>query len=525
MHNWRDYLLLTTLGLVIAGGIAWFQRSPGYMDADYYFAGGLQLANGKGFSEPYLWNYLDNPGGLPHPSNAYWMPLASIIAAVGMVIFRQTTWSAARIGFLIIASLIPPITYKLTYSLTDKRNLALLSGFIALFSGFYSVFIPVTDTFGIYMLLGGLFFLVAFRQNNNWRNLIMGLIAGLMHFARADGILWLFFSFLVVIYIPIKIKSDSKSLLHVILGLIICLVGYLGIMGPWFIRNELVFGSFLAPGGQSMFWLTDYNQIFSFQPNLITFNAWLQNGLDKAVKVRLWALNINFQNTLASQGSIFLFPLILIGIWKRRKDQLIKIACIAWLTYLVLMSIVFPFAGARGGFFHSGAAFQPLWWVLASIGLAGLVKTVGLKRKWNIEKASKVFMVGAAGLSIMLTVLIVIGKIYSPKEGWNNWSSESSLYHEVTNILKNSGDSEKPTVIVSNPPGFYLESGLNSIAVPDGDETNTYSVAQKFDANYLILENGAFPEGLNSLFRNPTNYPDFQLVGKVDGTLVFKIEP
>ena len=29
------------------------------MDADYYFSGGVQLAQGKGFSEPYLWNYFD----------------------------------------------------------------------------------------------------------------------------------------------------------------------------------------------------------------------------------------------------------------------------------------------------------------------------------------------------------------------------------------------------------------------------------------------------------------------------------
>jgi hypothetical protein len=268
MRNWRDYFLLALLGLIMAGLTGNFQKSPGYMDADYYYAGGLQLATGKGFSEPYLWNYLDDPTGLPHPSNAYWMPLASIIAALGMVIAKQLTWSAARIGFLIIAAMIPLVTYKLAYSLTKERNLALISGLFAVFCGFYSVFLPVTDTFGIYLLLGGLFFLVAYRKNN-WRNLLLGIIAGLMHFTRADGILWLFIAFLIVIFIPLEINKNPGLLKQITLGLLSVFVGYLGIMGAWFIRNELVFGSILAPGGSSMFWLTGYNQIFSYPPDLM----------------------------------------------------------------------------------------------------------------------------------------------------------------------------------------------------------------------------------------------------------------
>ncbi|MDO9130603.1 MAG: hypothetical protein Q7U34_12130, partial [Anaerolineales bacterium] len=69
--NWRHYLLLALFGLIVSGSIAAFQSVPGYMDADYYYAGGLQLAAGRGFTEPYLWNYLDDPASLPHPSHAY----------------------------------------------------------------------------------------------------------------------------------------------------------------------------------------------------------------------------------------------------------------------------------------------------------------------------------------------------------------------------------------------------------------------------------------------------------------------
>ena len=93
--TWRRSLLLAVLGLAVALFVAAFQPAPGYMDADYYYAGGRQLATGHGFSESYLWNYLDDPTGLPHPSNAYWMPLASLLAAA-CISFGPTSWSAAR---------------------------------------------------------------------------------------------------------------------------------------------------------------------------------------------------------------------------------------------------------------------------------------------------------------------------------------------------------------------------------------------------------------------------------------------
>ncbi|MFN2121495.1 MAG: hypothetical protein ACK2T0_13990, partial [Anaerolineales bacterium] len=79
----RSYVLLAVLGAGLSVAVARFQPFPGYLDADYYFGGGLQLAAGKGFTEPYLWNYLDQPVALPHPSHTYWMPLASMIAAAG----------------------------------------------------------------------------------------------------------------------------------------------------------------------------------------------------------------------------------------------------------------------------------------------------------------------------------------------------------------------------------------------------------------------------------------------------------
>ncbi|MEK6222186.1 MAG: hypothetical protein N2D54_08045, partial [Chloroflexota bacterium] len=154
----HKYLLLFTGALLVNALVASFQSSPGYMDADYYYSGGVRLANGEGFSEVTLWNYLDEPEGLPHPSHQYWMPLASIISWLGIKISPlKSSFESAQIMFVIVASMVPLVTAKLAYSFTGKTKDAMLAGTLAVFSGFYLAFVNTTETFGIYLLLGGLF--------------------------------------------------------------------------------------------------------------------------------------------------------------------------------------------------------------------------------------------------------------------------------------------------------------------------------------------------------------------------------
>ena len=145
---------------MVALVIVALQPVPGYMDADYYYAGGKQLASGHGFTDPFLWNYLDHPQGLPHPSNSYWNPLASIVAAGGMVLTGKINFLSARIGFILMAALAPLVVAALAYRISRKRHLALLAGLLTIFSGYYLPFIVTTDNYSLYMLVGALYFLI-----------------------------------------------------------------------------------------------------------------------------------------------------------------------------------------------------------------------------------------------------------------------------------------------------------------------------------------------------------------------------
>ena len=531
--NWRHYLLLALLGLAVSAAMAAFQPAPDYMDADYYFATGLQLATGHGFTEPFLWNYLDDPAGLPHPSHAYWMPLASLLAAVIPALSGHLTWFAGRIPFLLAAALIPPLTAALAFSLTSRYTLALTSGLLAVFSGYYAPFLPVTDTFGLYMLLGGLFFLLV--KSRKWnvgsKAFVLGTLAGLMHLARADGILWLFIALISILIVHRsssilgKPASSTFTLLTCLLLVTLSLFGYFLVMSPWFARNLAVFGTPLAPGGSRALWLTHYDQLFAYPASQLTFDAWLASGAGTILKARVWALGLNLANTLAVQGEVFLLPLILIGIWHFRKDCCVQLAALVWMLTFLAMTLVFPFAGARGGFFHSSAALQPVWWALAPVGLERAVDWAERRRGRPMAQARVIFRGGAVALAALLTVVIVQGRVIGGFNGEQAWGQRDAAYSQIEHFIVSKGAKPETVVIVANPPGYFVATDRSAIAIPDGNVTTLLAVAERYGAQYLILEAGHVPVGLQSLYEQPDGYAGLRYLGEVEAARVFAIQP
>ena len=132
------------------------------------------------------------------------------------------------------------------------------------------------------------------------------------------------------------------------MGGLLSLLGFLLVMGPWFYRNLTIFGTILAPGGNHLLWLTIYDQTFIYPASSLTLQTWLQAGLNAALRVRLWALRQNLLNAFAAQGSIVLFPFILLGLWHLRREFSAKLVIFGWLMLLVTDTLLFPFAGARG---------------------------------------------------------------------------------------------------------------------------------------------------------------------------------
>jgi len=523
----RTYLLLFFFSLALAIGISSTQSTSGYMDADYYYATGIQLAQGEGFTEPFLWNYLDDPSGLPHPSHAYWMPLTSIISALGMRLARGFDFASAQWIFILLSALIPLITASLAYTLTSRRDLSIISALLAIFSGYYAPFLTTTDTFSLYMVLGGSFFL-ALKIRRIWLKAIMlGFIAALMHLSRADGAIWLIIAALTLIsplFLRERAESEGKVLLSTFYSLTILFSSYLFLIFPWLLRNLTIFGTVLAPGGDQMLWLRSYNQIFSYPAGNLSLETWLASGWIEIIAARFWALKLNLGTILGVQGGIILLPFIISGAWLYRKDEIIRVGIFAWLTTFFVMTIIFPFAGARGGFFHSGAALQPLWWALAPIGLDQAIAWAAKKRRWRVREARRVFLAGLVGMSVLMTGAIMWGRVLSPLAREQAQITGVSRYEAVEEIILVQGDEVKYAVIVSNPPGYFLASNRFALAVPDGDTQTVLAIAERYNAKYLILEPSAVTDGLMPVFDEPMAQTNLIFLDEIKGAKIFVIE-
>ncbi len=508
----KNYLFLFILGLIVQLAVARFEKVPGYLDADYYMAGGMQLAQGRGFTEPYIWTYLDDPQGLPHPSHGYWMPLASIVAALGMIVVGQQTYTAGRLAFILIAALVPPLTAALAYTFSQRRALALTSGLLAVFSVFHLPFMPVTDNYGIFMILGGLYFLLALRPRP-W--FWLGLFAGLMTLARSDGLLWLALTFLFTVWC---VRDEKKSFLDLIRFGLPALIGFLLIMGPWYLRNFNVYGSLMSPGSGRALWLTTYDETFIYPASKLTMQSWLASGWEAILQVRLWALWNNLQTMFAAQGHIILFPFILAGMWSFRRERRVRLGFTAWMTLFVVLSLAFPFAGVRGSFFHAGAALQPLFWSLAPLGLESVVAWAR-SRGWFTRQAQVVFRVALVQIVILLSVYLVWVRVF--QKGWD----EGELsYPAVEKYLVAQGIAPSEPVMVLNSPGYYLMTLRPAVVQPYGDAQTLLAAARRYDVKYLAFEPAGRLASIKDLYDHPQNYNQFDYLGEINGIRIFKIK-
>jgi hypothetical protein len=529
-RNLAGYFLL---GALVYSLVSIFQNSPGYMDSDYYAATGVQITSGKGFLEPFIWNYLNNPEGIPTPSHLYWMPLASILAAIGMVLYGSTTFFSMKLPFVFMAAMLVPATVLVSRSWIKEKSFAWLGGLCAAFSGIYWIYLTLPETFALYMLLGAM--LIMLVGSTDWLRIaknkcvgigfLVGILCGLMHLTRADGILWVAGCLIWVVGTVIFVKDqDKRSIgLRIASTSVVIILGYLLVMGVWYIRNLNIFGTIMPPGNSKTLWLTEYNQTFNFSSAELTYSNWIQNGSNAIFQSWWKAFKLNLGNMLVVQGGIALFPLIIMGGWRFRKDNRIRFSFMMWLITVIVMTVVFPFAGARGGYLHSGAAFQIVLWALVPIGLESLIEWGASKRNWKKRQAFPIIGSGLLIIALLVSGYFYYQRVVGPVPGQAFWNQSERNYQIIGRSLAHLEIDTDEIGVVNNPPGYYLAIGRSSIVIPNGDIQNLLEAARKFNATYLILE--PVQENLKDLYSNPNDQDGLAYLGTIEEARIFRILP
>ena len=522
-------LLLFTISIFLQLGVAVWRETPGYMDESYYYLGGKNLYEGKGFSEEILWNFLDQPEGIPHPSHLYWMPFNSILAGGGMLLFQSTSYLAGSFFFILLASVIPCVTYSVSWRLSSNRTISLINAGFSIVSGYYFSMLSAIDSFSVYMLLGTIYLIVVgYYQTSTKKRLLakgvsLGLLAALMHLTRADGILWILILPFVIAFEAIFNNRDKSrtAIIPIFASIFLGLTTYFIVMSGWYIRNLRLFKSLTVSGSSLPIWMRSYNELFSYPSNILNFTHWIQDGIIQILETGFDSLLQNFGTFLGVTSLVILLPFIIGAIWKRRKLWFVQFGVVMFLLFIGVMSFIFPFAGARGGFLHSSSAFQIFFWTLGGLGIYDSLSWMEKRHNWNARKSSKVFGVGILIVFFFVTIVLAYTKIQGDTIESKRWTKGWRQAESINAQLSMLGIQDEAIILINDPATFNAATGRPAIVIPNGEPAVLLSVMDDYDVKIFILEEN-HPDGLKDLYSKPKNIGELRLLFQNEEYLIFE---
>jgi hypothetical protein len=319
----------------------------------------------------------------------------------------------------------------------------------------------------------------------------LGALVALGSLARADGLL---------LWVPVGLAllSTDPGRRWPAAGL--AFGAFAVMMAPWWARNLAVTGSVLGSGAGRALWLLEYDELFTYPASGLTFDRWWAAGLAAHVQPRLAALWTNLQSVIAVNGYVLLLPLMLIGGWHHRKRLTVRAAAVYAAALYLVMSLVFPFAGARGGLFHSSAAVMPLLYALAASGLEISARWLAPRRGWDPGRTRSLLLTATVALAVMLSLWTVLSKTGLFGKG-TSFARNQDTYQTAGELLAAEVD-RSSVIAVGDPPGYFLATGSPAVVIPHGDESVLQQAAAEFGIEWIVLE-ADHPRGLRELYDAP----------------------
>lgn len=486
--------LFVLFALIVASAVTrGLVERPGFTDAFYHYNAAERIVAGQGFTDTYLWVFIGAPETLPesgvYPSHLYWMPFTSISAAVGMWLFGES-YGAAQLPFTLMYAAAAMVAYWLGGRLGGTNRHRWTAGLLTLFSGFFIRWWGTIDTFAPYALFGalalvftGLGTTALYNRAESWRMslffFLAGVCAGVGHLTRADGVLLMMVAGLVIVW---AMWDSRRMTTQHGLALTALVIGYVLVMTPWFLRNLDAIGALLPLGGSQAIWLTEYNDLFAY-PASASPDLLFADGLGTFIDSRWEAFLNNLGTFIAVEGLVILTPLMVIGVWVRRHDKFVRAFWVYALGLHVVMTLVFPYPGYRGGLFHSASALVPWWAALGVVGLDASVDWVAKRRRtWKPRGAKRVFTIGLVVLALVLSF-----QFAAPVRDTGNIPS---LYRTLMETLP-----QDARVMINDPAQLYYYTGMGGTVTPQSPPEMIPEIAQRYRVTHLLVQYSEASDG------------------------------
>ena len=514
-----DWLSVALIGLLVQAFWAVQLTHPSYMDAYYYATNGQRLADGFGFTEEVIWQFLDAPTGVPTPSHTYWMPLPSLLAAVGYGTadsFRGAQWP-----FWLLAGLLPLLAFAISQQLSGERWQAWVAALFTAAGGFYAYWFSQPSTFAPFAWAGGLG-LYALAQGSMGTQLhlrggrrwvwwlVAGAMAGMAHLTRADGVLLLLVGIWVIVLEIGNWRLATGKLIPSLHSLSLLIIGYLLVMGGWFIHNWWVLGRPLPTVGTQTIFLRGYDDLFAYGRSF-DWQYFLDWGWSNILQSKLDGVSVGLQTFIAVSGLIFLVPFaVWAWWWLGRGEKRVWLRPFTWYTLALygVMSLIFTLPGSRGGLFHSSAAIWPWMMALAAAGIGLAVDWFAVRLPhWQPERAKRLFSIIFVVIAFILSFFVGISRA--------DTDQLPQIYEAIGRQLP-----PDAVVMVGDAPSFYYHTGLTAVSIPNEPIDVLLKAAAQYDVTFLVLD-ANHPKPLTHIYEGAEerlNLPNIALVEQYDVT-------
>jgi hypothetical protein len=484
------YLVALVARLVVAATFP----DPAYPDSFYYVDVARQLAAGHGFNVDFIWIFPEVGGAipanpvLPIPSNAHWMPLASLVQ-VPFIWLLGPTAMASALPFALFGALAAPLAWAIGRDAGAPRFVSIGAGILTGFPALSFVYMVQPDNFSLYQpLVAGSLWLAGRGLRGRPRDFVLaGVLAGVATLSRNDGVLVLAVLIATVLWDRLRSRwasggKPARPPRIPIAAAVASVALFLLAVAPWYARQLAVFGQ-LSPStssGRVLFIrdIAEWNSIAT----PATLDHLLGMGIGPLLMTRIGGFVAAAFIFSILVGVLVFVPFMVIGAWRRRRDALFG----PFLGYAVLLFAFSALVSAvhvpGGTFIHSAVALAPQGYVLALEGIVVATAWVAARRRgWDATSAARVFVGGAVAFGVIAAVL-------GAQAVHGVWDDKRQDMRAVAVALDDAGAPISDRVMSIDASGYRYWTGHPGVVLVNDPLDTVEQVARAYGIRWLVLE-------------------------------------
>ena len=479
----RIPIVLYALALLVRLVLIWHFPDPAYPDSFYYVDVARAFHEGRGLTIDLVWIFPEVGGSipvhpvLPIPSNAHWMPLASLVQVPFLALLGTGPWSSA-LPFALIGSLAAPMTWAMARDAGARPLVQVGAGLLVAVPVMTAAYMVQPDNFSLYqpLVLGALWLGARGLKGSPRAFVAAGLLTGLATLSRNDGLL-------VLAALGLAFMWDRAHRRAIPLPAAVgCVALFALVMAPWWLRQLAVFGS-LSPSTASgkVFFIRDIGEWNSITTPA-TLDHLLGMGIGPFIASRIGGLVAALMIFATLVGGLVLAPLMVVGGWARRRSPDFGPFFLYALLLFGFSTLVSAIHVPGGTFIHSAVALAPHGYVLALEGIAVAVAWIAARRPtWSAESATRAFT-GAA------LVFALGAGVFGSAFVHATWADSRSMFPGAAAARAGAGAATRDRVMSIDAAGTKYWTGRGGVVLVNDPLEAVRAVIDAYDIRWLVLD-------------------------------------